>query len=310
MTYKFRLCFRLLGDTTFTGEDESIEFQTRTGETLTLAAVDKERKLNSSNRFSLIGGPYKSVKEANEAGNAARTALLYYAASNRVGIDLGRCAPAGGLTKAGKELFSKKLGAPVLDDYLGLTIFEAELHPLFVQFHAKAVVGKATQTFVGTVGDAFRRYSFSSSRAELATELFTMSHFEGTPSARFLSLFMSLETLMEPAPRSDAAREHVRTLIEATKDAELPQPDKKLLLGALGRLQNESILQTGKKIAQALLADNLYDSLPPDKFFSKVYTLRNNLVHRGIVDRDELSRILGEMDRFVSDILCRQFVDI
>lgn len=307
MGYKFRLCFQLRKDCSFTGDEESVEFLTRNGESLTLVATDKEKKLGSSKRFVLGSRAYNTVEEATKAGEAARVALLYYAITDRVGIDFGKYEPAGGLTKAGKEMFSAQLGAPVLNDRLGLTVFEAESNPRFIRIPATFSVGKSTQAFVDTVSDAYRRYVLVSPRAEVAIELFTISYFESTPSARFLSLYMSLETLLEPLPRSAEAQEHVNALIEITRSAKVPEEDKQSLLGALGWLNKESIAQTGRKVADKLLGGNLYDSLPPGQFFAKIYRMRNDLVHRGVADRNELARVVGELGRFVGDILRHQF---
>ncbi len=119
--------------------------------------------------------------------------------------------------------------------------------------------------------------------------------------------------LFEPSSRSAEAQEHVSALIESTKDAEFPEDldkgrgDKESLLDALKWLKKESIAQTGKKMADKLLPGNQYNSLSPAQFFAKIYRMRNNLMHRGVADRNKLSRIMSELERFVSDILLRQF---
>lgn len=307
MRYKFRLCFQLPEDTSFSGDNDSVEFLTTSGEPMWLVAIDKDGQLSSSHRFVLSGGSYDSVEEAKTAGEAAYTALLYYAATNRVGIDFGKYESASSLSNIARERLSAQLGVPVLNDRLGLTIYEAEPAPRFNRFHAEIRVGKSTPALVDALKNAYRRYMLASSRAEIAFQLFTISYFENTPSARFLSLCMSLEALFDPSARSDKAQEHISTLIESTRNSEIPEEDRKSLLGALGRLKKESIAQTGKKMADNLLPGSQYGSLPPEKFFAKIYLMRNDLVHRGIADRNELSRVLIELERFVSDILRCQF---
>ena len=89
----------------------------------------------------------------------------------------------------------------------------------------------------------------------------------------------------------------------------MPDDDKNSLLGALGWLKNRSIAQTGRTLAIQLLTGNTYDSLDPGSFFQKVYKLRNDLVHRGAFDPNALHVLVGEIERFVSDILQHQFVE-
>ena len=135
------------------------------------------------------------------------------------------------------------------------------------------------------------------------------SHFETSASARFLAMFMTLEVLMTHTGRSDAARGHVERLIQITKAADIPQDDKLSLLGAIAWLKNQSIAQTGRKMAEDLLGDARFQSLRAEEFFYKMYKTRNDLVHRGIVNPDALHTLVGDADQFVSEILQRRIID-
>jgi hypothetical protein len=309
--YKFRLCFQLSGEGTFSGDREKIEFSAGpTGQSLTLSPLDGEKTMKSSSRFSLIGGQYQTEQEALASAEAARTAVLMYATTNRIGINVGQHSIRGFvITDEGKRMLSEQFGEPIIEDHLGITIFEAEPAPRFVGIHAKGVVGKSTEAFIESVERSFQRLEFNSPRAELAAELYTASHFETSANARFLALFMTLEALMTPAPRSQAARKHVEQLIDATKAADIPDDDKRSLAGAIAWLKNQSIAQTGQRMANELLGDATYQSLRAGEFFNKLYKTRNDLVHRGVVDRDALHILVGDADQFVSDILRRHFVD-
>jgi len=73
-------------------------------------------------------------------------------------------------------------------------------------------------------------------------------------------------------------------------------------------LKNQSIAHTGRRLAEELLGNATYQSLRAGEFFNKLYKTRNDLVHRGVVDRDALHVLVGDTDQFVSDILQRHFV--
>ena len=309
MNYKYRVCFQLAAEGPFTEEETFLEFKSnQTGENFKLSALNKEKKFNSSNRFSVIGGPYNTVEKAQDSAEKVKIAVLYYATKQRVGIDLGKYALPGGLTKDGREMLSQQHGTPVLDDKLGITIFEAEPKPLFYSLHAKGASRRSIDSFIDTLKQIPDTFNFKSPRAELAVELYSMSHFESTSSARFLTLFMRLEALFYPLPKSEEACLHVDSLIQATNNAEIPDEDKKLLIDELSWRKKESIAQTGKRMARELLAEKEYFSMTAEKFFKKIYKTRNDLVHRGIVNRPELHSMLGEVDRYVSDILQKQFI--
>ena len=130
-------------------------------------------------------------------------------------------------------MFSEQFGAPIIEDHLGITTFEPEPPPRFVGIRVKGVVSKSTEAFVENFERSFQKLEFKSPRAQLATELYAASHFETSATARFLALFTTLESLMTPAPRSEAARKHVEQLIEATNAADIPYDDKRSLTGAI-----------------------------------------------------------------------------
>ena len=70
-------------------------------------------------------------------------------------------------------------------------------------------------------------------------------------------------------------------VIAPSKAADIPQDDKLSLLGAIAWLKNQSIAQTGRKMAEDLLGDARFQSLRAEEFFYKMYKTRNDLVHRG-----------------------------
>jgi hypothetical protein len=69
-------------------------------------------------------------------------------------------------------------------------------------------------------------------------------------------LMMAVETLIEPARRSDAVRAHVEQLIALTKEADLPNAEKDSVVGSLNWLFDESISQAGRRLAARLGSRN------------------------------------------------------
>jgi hypothetical protein len=123
-------------------------------------------------------------------------------------------------------------------------------------------------------------------------------------------LMMAVETLIEPARRSDAVRAHVEQLIALTKEADLPNAEKDSVVGSLNWLFDESISQAGRRLAARLGSRN-YMGEPPAKFFTGCYDLRSRLVH-GHYPRPvfgEVNARCAPLELFVSDLLPGELKD-
>ena len=60
----------------------------------------------------------------------------------------------------------------------------------------------------------------TSDRERLAFDFLSSAAFVGLADARFMMLMMSLEVLIEQAPRSDVEQEHVDSLLKITRETE------------------------------------------------------------------------------------------
>ena len=91
MAYAFRLCFKLSGEGTFTGDHKHIEFLVgQNAKPHKLIALNGDSTMKSSNRFSLSGGDFETKDEAEISAEAARNAVLMWAIRTRVGVDVGQ----------------------------------------------------------------------------------------------------------------------------------------------------------------------------------------------------------------------------
>jgi hypothetical protein len=116
---------------------------------------------------------------------------------------------------------------------------------------------------------------------------------------------MALETLLEPAPRSDESKHHINELINITKGStKLSEKDKSSLTQSLEGLYKESIGKTGRKLAQRLKG-NKYMDRNPKNFFSYCYELRSKLVHGSVPrpERNDVDIAAAHLESFVADLL-------
>ena len=92
-------------------------------------------------------------------------------------------------------------------------------------------------------------------------------------------LMMAIETMLFPLQdRDEATSAHVRELLSLTREADLPDSEKKSLLGSLEWMLKKSISQSGRRLA-ASLTGRTYMNQTPQKFFTTCYDLRSRLVH-------------------------------
>ena len=312
MGYCFRVCFCSTGEGTITSDAEHVEFVAKlTGYQLKFSSGSRGVSIGKNDRFSVSGGPFQTADHALTAAQHVWTALLRRSVVTRRGLDLGQHSlKSFGITEYGKQLIATQLKVEKVEpDHLGITIFTDAPKPTFVRMNAKAVVSSTVQSWIDDLSESVGRYRFSSPSSDTAAGIYAISHFVGRPVARFLLLFVSLEAIFEPAPRSERARAHVDHLIAETKLSNLPEDERAAIASQLSFLRQKSIAQTGREIAKSRLTGKKYLDKDPEDFFHHAYSVRNDIVHSTDIDLTTLQNLLGEMDRFVSDILATEYVE-
>jgi hypothetical protein len=312
MSFGFRVCFVLTAEGSLTSDEEFIPFVARrSGLSLKLSSGSAGASISKSDRFSISGGPFQTAEDAQAVAEQVRVALLYRATANRRGIDLGQQSLKGfAMSDHGRQYIAELLNVQaVREDHLGITVFRDDPKPKFVRINAQGLVSTAAQVMVDDLAAFIGHYRFASEKAEISAGIYAISHFVGRAPARFLLLFVSLEALFEPAARSEEAQKHVQSLIEATQHAPIPVEERDALASSLTFLKSKSIAQTGRDLAVKLLAGQTYEGADAATFFSRVYKMRNSIVHKGNIEPEAIHSILGEMDRFVADLIRHHYVE-
>lgn len=311
MSFRFRICFTVPGEGSLASDEEFISFDAKhVGYPMRLSSGTRGINIGKTDRFSVSGGPFETAESAQFAAEQVRVALLHRATRTRHGIDLGQQSLKGfSMTAYGKQYVADLLKIPVpQEDHLGITVFRDDPMPQFVRMNMKGLVSSPAQMLVDELSESIGHYKFRSKKAEVAADIYAISHFVGRATARFLLLFISLETLFVPIKRAKDAQDHVQSLIEATQKANISKDDRDAIASVLGFQKDKSIGQTGRDLATKLLSGGKYESMDAADFFSHIYKLRNRIVHRGKIDPSAIHAILGETDRFVSDLLEHHYV--
>lgn len=312
MSFGFRVCFILNGEGSLTSNEEFISFVALKQDIpLKLSSGTAGVSIGKTDRFSISGGSFDTAEDAQTVAEQVRVALLRRATAMRRGIDLGQQSlKSFGMSAYGKQYVADLLKVhAVQEDHLGITVFRDDPKPKFVRMNATGLVSSQAQALVDDLSAAVGRYKFATEESEIAAGIYAISHFVGRAPARFLLLFVSLEALFKPMPRSEAAQKHVQSLIETTKQAQVPTDEREAIASALTFLKSQSIAQTGRELAATLLEGQTFEGMDAATFFSHVYKMRNDIVHRAKIEPAAVDAILGEFDRFVSELISRYYVE-
>lgn len=278
---------------------------------LVISSPDGETPIKESARLVFKSDGWPSEDEAVSAGQLYFPALALTLARLRVGADYGDRTPKSGFTPAGLSLLEQQHDHRFLNDELGLMVFESEPAPWFAGLGGTAVVAAAQDRFEERFRTALASPLQFDDRDRLALTLFNSSFFQDTAESRFLLLMMAVEAMLDPPPRSDAARDHVEALLTATRDSEqLSIREKDSLAGSLNWLKNESISHTGRALAAERLGERRYSNSSAPEFFTDCYGLRSSLVHGGTFfpTRQEVDGTAAQLEVFVADLLTGQYL--
>jgi hypothetical protein len=304
MGFKYRLCFEFIGKSAFTDGGNEVEFTVPGLELpIKLAAVGPDKDLSSDSRISISSGPFEDMREAELQSRRAKDCLLYYGLTKRTGIDVGLYSYSAVLTDAGRKRLSDETDKPVLQDDLGITIFEVPPHPVFfaIRFDGKARYN--TDYFIDFFKKHYGRPKFKDANLEFAAELYSLSFKSGNPRARFAILFMCLDLIITRKKRDQEVQDHIGELVSATNGSKLLNSHKTQLLGGLNSLRTESLHAAAMRYAHELDSSLAINGQTPPDFFRFVRRFRNKVIHGSSVDGQLLKTATEGMAQFVNAVL-------
>lgn len=254
----------------------------------------------------LLGRGYETEDDARTDAGRWRDALQAAFARLLIAADFGDRAAKGMFTDAGLQWLEAEQGRRVLNDKHGTMVYECEPRPLFASSSLNFFVGKPLNRLVEAIEAALAARMSPTPQQRLAYDLFSSSSFQTSADARFITLMMAFETLLELEPRDAAARKHVDELIALTRASGLDKRDVDSMVGSLRWLRDESISQAGRRIASTL-ADRTYmdGAEDPVTFFNRCYAIRSELVHGAVPRprRGDVDKRAASLERFLGDLL-------
>ena len=208
--------------------------------------------VKDAQRLVLTGTGYNSEAEAMAEGELWRGRLMRAFASLNIAADFGdETRPSGGFTAHGLAAVGR--GRRVLNDPLNLWSYEETSEkPLFVATNpiSEFWITSPHERLEAALAEAVTDGGLSRER-QVSYSLYAAS-FGLAPEPRFAMLMTAFESILKMKPRSTTVQAHVRTMISATQDSELPANEIRSICGSLKWLLDQSINQAGRELARTL----------------------------------------------------------
>jgi hypothetical protein len=310
--YSFRIRFRVAGTRLNITAPSWESTYPGSGQVVHLISQPDGTPIVEANSLVLKSSGWPDEDSARLAGERAHRAFALTFAKLGIGADYGRRGPGMQFFDSFLESLSREHGRPVLADRHGLMVFETDPPPLFITGSGQGVVGTPPENLARVLPRAFEFTRPFSEKENLALDLYNASFFESSIEARFLTLVVAVEVLLEPQPKSEAGRHHVEELLGLTRAAKhIPQEERQSLMSTLGWMKTESIGQAGKRLARERLGEREYNGMKAPNFFSHVYDIRSKKVHGTLPppSNDDIGAVVHPLQTFVRDLLLGSSLD-
>jgi hypothetical protein len=260
---------------------------------------------SDSHDLKLTGSGYEIQDDAESAGRTWISAMQVALSELEIGADFGYRRQSGRVGPALRESARESHGVELLAEPYRLHVYPTELNPMYVSGSAKALTGRRADDLGERVRLAVCNRRVFTEQQTLAYHLFSASFFEINPDSRLVLLVTAIETLIERNPREDAIRNHVASLIGATKACDsLTAAQIEGLCSGLSDLKKESITQAGRRLTSGL-SGTYGDDQSASDFFADCYKLRSKVVH-GSFPRPDVAIVsvrAGQLRTFVANLL-------
>lgn len=181
-------------------------------------------------------------------------------------------------------------------------------------------------------------YNLEDDKLKLALELYGASHFEYSPRARFLTLILTVEAMIEEQLRSEEAvdicqqfemefQKLCQQFEGKFKNSNINASEKHSISASLNHLKKRAIRRGYRQLVEDYLLNEQYTITyenhediekvtervlkPAFEFIDACYTVRSSLTHKGrsgrIHNRNfDFEALTSELSRFVSDLLLQK----
>lgn len=300
--FRFRIAFHVRGEDRIDLAENSVVIVADGTRIVKLHSGEgSDKPIQQSSRLIVSGRGYASEEEARDRAQAARDALIAWAARTGLGLDFREGTGHDEMPPATRLALMAHHGVPVQVDNYGVQVWEATSDQLFLQLPRAPGNKVEGPGFAAKIAELLNGPKPLTAAQRIAAELFSLSMFEMPPRSRFVLLMTAFESLLEPSERADEVQAFVDDALKRLSQTSIDVPTKQMLASALGGLRRESIGAAAQRFA-SILEGRTYDGKPAAEYIRHAYKTRSNLSHTGKAKADLRGDALVLRD-FMYDLL-------
>lgn len=165
--------------------------------------------------------------------------------------------------------------------------------------------------FIEQLNLTIRNSSLIHEKFKRAIELYNSTSYLSrvNTSGRFILLMFSIECLISQKENKPEIISIILRAQENIGDLQIDEETKISILGSLAFLKNESIKKCRKSLVLELFAESndMFNNMPPVKYFGRAYDLRSKLVHEGKSETKYLNIETAELQQFAISCLRKYY---
>lgn len=312
--FTLRIRFRVAPTSRLGIEDEECTYSAGAGGQVRLKSADGEgRAIKDAHWLVAKSDGWPTEEEALAAAEPLMDALRMAFGRFGIAIDVGNRAAKGMMFASGLRMLEEQTGTPFMNDEHGPMAYPSTSTAQVVRLGpAKAIKILQEDRWTPVLETALSSGNQLNEAARVASDLyFAACSAADNADARFTLLFAAIETLIPEIPHSDATVAHVDHLIELTTAADLPDEERRSLLGSLRWLRSYSIRAAGRLMIRDRLGGRMYGDTEAEDLFLNAYEMRNRLLHGGtpFPSRTEVDRLGSPLEVLVGHLIAGPLMD-
>ena len=304
MNYAFRIKFYINVAGSISSHNREEIFLISSSKTAKLYCYNE--KLSKASEIYIYSDGYKTEDDAKDIGEKLKISILIASSLRRIFVDVGKNRATSQIGKVIKEKLWEEHKVQLINEVHGLDVYDASKKTQIVKASSPSIILQNYATDL--INDIQSLFNVSASLNEkdlLAFELYGASGFEKSSKSRFLTLMLSLESMIEQKKRPTKIINVIKDLLKSIDSMDLESDEMQSIKNGISMLKKESISKSGQYLSAKFLDSKKYNELDPSDFFLYCYKIRSNLVHNGTpkIPEHEFSSLTATLEVFVHDIL-------
>jgi len=298
MTYGFRIRFTMPEHQLVYFKEEPKEITGNiNGKKITFLFPNNKLK-NRNYPVIVKGSNYGSMDEAEEEAILIRDTIKMYFVKQRWGFNI-----SNEIMRSGNEdLKNAKEDRTVraIREIHGTCIYPEDFNLKFLSIGEINVLHSQSQRgFVNKILKNIKKEPISQTNILTAFDLYGLSHFQSSLTAKFISLISAIECLSIRESCSQATIDFVDELIKHARD-NYKGDNKQNIKDRLRELKKESITKSCERFINSHLGSEKASA------FKRLYKIRSEFIHEGkIAKNTNMGKSVLEADEIVSQLLVR-----